>query len=74
VEKAEDLLAALGFVQYRVRDFGNLAKIEVGEDEIGRFREEDLRRSVREHLNGLGYRFIHIDPRGYRVPGVYRLP
>ena len=73
VEKAEDVLAALGFVQYRVRDFGNLAKLEVGENEIERFREEGLRRSVRERLNGLGYRFIHIDPRGYRDPGIYHL-
>lgn len=73
VEKAEDVLAALGFVQYRVRDFGNLAKLEVGENEIGRFRDEGLRRSVRERLNGLGYRFIHIDPRGYRDPGIRHL-
>lgn len=68
IEKAEELLATLGFRQYRVRDFANLAKLEVGAEEIPRFQDDRLRSAVRNHLKALGYRFVYIDPMGYLEP------
>ena len=69
VEKAEEALADLGFKQFRVRDFENLAKVEVGQDEIERFNHVGIR--IRESLQSLGYRFVYLDPRGYRTPGSF---
>jgi uncharacterized protein len=71
VEEAEGVLAALGFKQFRVRDSGNLAKIEVGKEEIERFNHDGVRNRVRESFLALGYSFVYLDPRGYRTPGSF---
>ncbi|WP_083768518.1 ATP-dependent sacrificial sulfur transferase LarE [Thermosediminibacter oceani] len=67
VERAEDLLRELGFIQYRVRSHGDLARIEVSPDEIDRFFDKTLREKVVSGLKGLGFIYVSLDLAGYRT-------
>ncbi len=67
IATAEEALRQAGFVQVRVRDHGNLARIEVAPEEAVRLVEEPLRRQVDEALTALGYTYICMDLRGYRT-------
>ena len=64
VARAEESLKALGFRQVRVRHYGDLARIEVSEDEI----EEvlDQRKAIVEAVKDAGYRYATLDLEGFR--------
>ncbi|GBE54888.1 GMP synthase [glutamine-hydrolyzing] [archaeon BMS3Bbin15] len=64
VERAEDFLLSLGFSQVRVRSHGNIARIELPENEIPRAIE--FRRKISEKLEALGFSYITLDLKGYR--------
>jgi len=66
VDQAEDFLFGLGFKQVRVRHYGNLARIEVLTEEMGRLMNGSLREEVVNHLKGMGYRYITLDLQGFR--------
>ncbi len=66
VDQAEAFLFGLGFKQVRVRHYGNLARIEVLAEEMGRLMDGSLREEVVNHLKGLGYRYITLDLQGFR--------
>lgn len=68
VDKAETLLRNLGFSQVRVRDHGDVARIEVNPDEWVRFEDHRLREMVYIGLKNLGYAYSALDIKGYR-PG-----
>ena len=75
IEKAEDGLLELGFRQVRVRDHGELARIEVGADEMDRLLDASLRRSVATIVRGAGFEKVAVDLEGYRPAGsMGRLP
>lgn len=67
VGKAEELLDALGFTQYRVRSHGDLARIEVSPDEIDRFFDSSLREKVTKEFKKLGFVYVSLDLTGYRT-------
>ena len=67
VDQAEQLLIDLGFRQVRVRIHENLARIEVLPDEIARFSDAALRRSIYEQLHGFGFAYVTLDLMGYRT-------
>ena len=67
MEKAEALLHSEGLRQVRVRDHGDVARIECLGDQIDRLMEPQRRRRIDEALRGLGYRFVAVDLRGYRT-------
>nr|WP_073255950.1 ATP-dependent sacrificial sulfur transferase LarE [Caldanaerovirga acetigignens] len=67
VGRAEDLLSELGFVQYRVRSHGDLARIEVSSEEIERFFEKSLREKVVAEFKKLGFVYVSLDLTGYRT-------
>ncbi len=65
VALAEDGLRELGFVQFRVRSHGTLARIEIGElqqDEAWRMRDQ-----IGELCRSAGFTFSALDLRGYRT-------
>jgi pyridinium-3,5-biscarboxylic acid mononucleotide sulfurtransferase len=65
VERAEELVASLGFSVLRVRDLGgDAARVEVGIDELARLAP--LSWTVTEGLRELGFATVTIDERGYR--------
>jgi len=66
VHKAEEALKKLGFNIVRVRHHGTIARIEVGEDEINKVLNRDIRTSILKSLKKLGWAYITIDLSGYR--------
>lgn len=66
VDEAEDFLFGLGFKQVRVRHYGNLARIEVLNEEIIRLTDCSLREKVVSHLKKIGYRYVTLDLQGFR--------
>lgn len=70
VDRAEELLAEEGFRQVRVRDHGDIARIEAAREEIPRLLELGVRERLTRGLKQLGYRFVTMDLEGYRTGGV----
>ena len=70
VERAEEILLAEGFRHCRVRDHGEIARIEVGQNERARMFEGDRGSRISRQLRELGFRFVAIDLEGYRPGGV----
>jgi uncharacterized protein len=70
IEQAEALLRDLGFHDVRVRHhelkLGQLARIELGPQEIPRFLSNGLMGKVSAALKSLGYTHITLDLEGYR--------
>jgi uncharacterized protein len=64
IAKAEGFLHSLDFRVVRVRDHGDLARVEVGRDELRKAFE--LRGEIAENLKQLGYAFVTLDLEGYR--------
>ncbi|MCF7975029.1 MAG: ATP-dependent sacrificial sulfur transferase LarE [Phycisphaerae bacterium] len=64
VEKAEDLLRSLGFVEFRVRHHDTLARIEVTGDDMSRLLE--YRGRITESIKALGFTYVTMDLQGFR--------
>jgi len=64
IEAAEDVLAAAGFRQFRVRHHGDLARIELPPEDIP--RAVATRESLAAGIQRAGYRFVCIDLAGFR--------
>jgi pyridinium-3,5-biscarboxylic acid mononucleotide sulfurtransferase len=67
IERAERVLREFGFRVCRVRHHDDLARIEIGVDELPRALEPDLTSRIVSAIQALGYRQVTIDPRGYRL-------
>ena len=66
VEAAEAFLHAEGLRQVRVRDHGEIARIECLPGEMERLMDPARRQRIDEALRAAGYRFVAVDLRGYR--------
>jgi uncharacterized protein len=64
VSAAESALRALGFGQLRVRHYGDLARIEVDEGDLGVAVQR--RAEVVAAVRGAGYRYVTLDLEGFR--------
>ncbi len=64
VDRAENVLRDLGFRQVRVRHYGETARVEVDEAELG--RAVSARREIVEGLRSAGYRYVTLDLEGFR--------
>jgi uncharacterized protein len=69
VEQAEAILQAEGFRQVRVRDHGDIARIEVAPQEFARLDDPVFRAAISARLRQAGFRFICVDLEGYRPGG-----
>jgi uncharacterized protein len=69
VEQAENILQAEGFRHVRVRDHGEVARIEVGAEEFSRLNQPDVRAHISARLRKTGFRFVCVDLEGYRPGG-----
>ena len=67
IEQAEEAIRALGFRVCRVRHHDDMARIEIGRDEMGRALEPEIGEALVRSLKALGYRYVTLDPRGYRT-------
>lgn len=65
VERAEDFFYNRGFRGFRVRHHGDLARIEVMEEDIKGFFETSLRTAVVTYFLSLGYKYVSLDLEGF---------
>lgn len=63
VERAEAAVRALGYVQVRVRHHGDLGRLEVGQDELGRALNDA--EALSSAITSAGFDRAEIDPAGY---------
>jgi uncharacterized protein len=66
VEQAEEYLRNLGFRQFRVRDHGDLARIEVAKDEMEAILVPARMKNISKALKATGFTYVAIDCEGYR--------
>lgn len=64
VEQAEDVLAELGFTQFRVRHHGDVARLELLPEELALAVEK--RGELNQRIRTCGYRFVALDLAGFR--------
>ena len=67
VDKAEMALKQLGFRQVRVRHHGDVARIEIAEDEMTHALDPEMTRRMSAALKALGFKYVTLDLEGYRT-------
>lgn len=67
VDQAESLLLSLGFKQFRVRIHGNLARIEVLEEDIDKIVSQENRQIIVTRFKEFGFMYVSVDLQGYRT-------
>jgi pyridinium-3,5-biscarboxylic acid mononucleotide sulfurtransferase len=64
IDRAEEVLRGLGFVEFRVRDHGDLARVEVPRADLE--RAASLHDQIATALWALGFRYVTLDLAGFR--------
>jgi uncharacterized protein len=66
VERAEEALHVLGFMQVRVRHHGDLARIEIAREDLVRALTLNMLDAMTDALRGAGFLYVTLDTQGYR--------
>jgi uncharacterized protein len=66
VERAEEALHTLGFMQVRVRHHGELARIEIAREDLVRALTLSMLDAMTDALRGAGFLYVTLDTQGYR--------
>ncbi|HYX53797.1 MAG TPA: ATP-dependent sacrificial sulfur transferase LarE [Candidatus Limnocylindrales bacterium] len=66
VEQGEDALRGLGFRQFRLRHHGDIARIEISNDELPRALNVLMFSRFTGIFKGLGFKFVTVDTEGFR--------
>jgi pyridinium-3,5-biscarboxylic acid mononucleotide sulfurtransferase len=66
IDRAEAALRALDFRQFRVRAHGELARIELAQDEMARGFEPEIAAKIEAGVKSAGFTVVELDPEGYR--------
>lgn len=66
VEKAEAFLRQQGFVEFRVRHHGDIARIEIRPADLAKMIAAPARTQIVEHLKSIGFHYITLDLQGFR--------
>ncbi|HEV2288489.1 MAG TPA: ATP-dependent sacrificial sulfur transferase LarE [Candidatus Acidoferrales bacterium] len=67
IERGEDFLRGLGFRQLRLRIHGELARIEIAQDELSRALEPAMAARIASGLKQFGFAYVTLDLEGYRT-------
>jgi uncharacterized protein len=67
IERAEEALRTLGFRVCRVRHHDELARLEIGRDEMARALEPEVGAAIVREIKAIGYRYVSLDLQGYRT-------
>lgn len=67
IEQCEEFLKATGFRVYRVRFHGETARIELGQDEMLRMLDDEVRSSLVAEFKRAGFKYVALDLEGYRT-------
>ena len=65
IEKSEEYLISVRFKQLRAHN--DIARIEVGKDEIHKFFNEDLLNKTNKKLKEIGFKYVTLDMAGYEM-------
>lgn len=67
VELGEAALRRLGFEQVRLRHHGDVARVEIAPDELGKALDPAVAAAIVAAIKPLGFRFVSLDLEGYRM-------
>lgn len=67
VGSGEKFLKSLGIKQVRLRHHGDIARIEVWGEDMGKFLDKDFRKKIISKLKRIGYRYATLDLDGYQT-------
>ena len=70
VEEAEAMLQREGLRHFRVRNHGDIARIEVAPGDLPWIIEPARRTRITTQLKELGFKFVTVDLDGYRPGGI----
>lgn len=66
IEQGENYLRSLGFTVLRVRDHGDIARIEVPSEDMNRLFGNGRAADITEKFKSFGYRYVAVDLLGFR--------
>lgn len=66
IELAEELMMRNGFVNFRVRDHNNLARIELGSSDREKILDIELMDKISDRLQKLGFQYVTLDLSEYK--------
>lgn len=66
VAACEAFMKELRFREFRVRFHGDLARIEVGPNEMDRLFESEIRDAIVKRFKEVGFRYVSVDLQGFR--------
>ena len=66
VERAEESMRQLGFVEFRVRHHGGLARVEIARAELPRALTMEMLDAITAALKHIGFQYITLDCAGFR--------
>lgn len=67
IEEAEVYLMSKGFKAVRVRNHGDVARIELNKEDMIRFMDIDFMEDVDKNFKTLGFTYVSLDLKGYRM-------
>ena len=67
VDRGEEAMRALGFSQVRVRHHGDIARIEIAQEELPKALSVEMFDRLSREFKKIGFRFVAIDVDGYRT-------
>ena len=66
IGQSETYLRTFGIKELRVRDHGDVARIEVPPENINTFLDEETREKIIDKLKSFGYKYVALDLQGFR--------
>ena len=67
IAQGEKYLHSLGLRQLRLRHHGDIARIELDQEDMEKIIKADIRQGIVDHLKALGYKYVALDLTGYRI-------
>jgi uncharacterized protein len=66
IERGEEFLRQLGLKEFRVRNHGELVRLEIAPDELATILSKEKTDLIAEKFRILGFRYVTLDLHGYR--------
>lgn len=66
VERGEEFLRQLGLKEFRVRNHGELVRLEIAPTEFEKVLSKEITDSMAEKFRSLGFKYVTLDLHGYR--------